>query len=368
MKVLLCHASLGWGHKRAAEAIEDVLHARGVETETHDLLEFLPRPMGRFYSDSYTFMITKSRWMWRLIHDATDFPKSEYRPSKTWWQKWQFKNWKKRVEEGNFTHVFSTHFATSALLSEWKAAYHWDTRVFTIITDYTAHRYWKHKGLDHYFAPTDEVAGQLLASGMNPESITVSGIPISSAFSNILPKEEARAMWPTDPGTALVLVLCSGLDFKKTELLIKDTLQVQQPVHYLVSAGKHSPNEEFVKNLCDGDTRYTIFGFSSQIAQMMMAADLIVTKPGGLVVSESLATGLPQVLFYPIPGQEEANAEFLVQREAALCVKVRKGSFREAIESLLKDRSRLKAMAASAASLGKPLAARTIVDTALRLR
>src|SRR4029078_6694680 len=100
----------------------------------------------------------------------------------------------------------------------------------------------KHKGLDHYFAPTDEVASQLLGAGMNPPSITGAALPISSAFENILPKEQARASWPTNPGTALVLVLCSGLDFKKTEILIKDTLQVQQPVHFLVSAGKFSPN------------------------------------------------------------------------------------------------------------------------------
>lgn len=368
MKVLLCHASLGWGHKHAALAIEDVLKARAIETETHDLLDFLPKPMGSFYSNSYTFMITRSRWMWRLVHDWSDFPKSPYTPSKSWWQKWQFESWRQAVEQGGYSHIFSTHFTTSALLAEWKAAYGWNTRIFTVVTDYAAHRYWKHGGLDHYFVSSDEVAGQLLTAAIAPERITVSGIPIGSAFAKPIPQEEARAARPCGSDCTLILVLCSGLNFRKTGILIKDILRIQGKVHFLVSAGKHSPNEEFVNKLCKGDSRFTIFGFSSQIANMMMTSDLIVTKPGGLVVSESLAAGLPQILFHPIPGQEEANAEFLIRRGAAVCVKVRQGAFQKAIEKLLDDRARLATMADIAKSLGKPLSACTIVDTALAFR
>lgn len=365
MKVLLCHASLGWGHKRAAQALEEVLRSRGIEPETHDLLDYLPKPMGPFYSHSYTFMITRSRWLWRLVHDWTDYPDAPYCPTRSWWQKWQFGRWKETLERNRYTHIFSTHFTTSALAAEWKKKDNWDTRVFSVVTDYTAHRYWKHEGMDQYFVPTDELAGQLFAAGMPPDRITVSGIPIGAAFARPLPREEARKVWSCGPAQALILVLCSGLNFRKTRILINDILKVPGDIRFLVSAGKHSPNEEFVKDLCKNDPRFTIFGFSSQIAQMMMAADMILTKPGGLVVSESLAAGLPQVLFSPIPGQEEANADFLVRSKAAVCIETRAGFFQRTVQDLLSDRARLASMADAARRLGKPLAASTIINTAL---
>ena len=97
-----------------------------------------------------------------------------------------------------------------------------------------------------------------------------------------------------------------------------------------------------------------------------MASDVILSKPGGLVVSESLAAGLPMVLFSPIPGQEEANADFLVRNHAAVCVETKTGFFESAVRDLLSDRSKLVAMANSAQRLGKPHAAATIIDTAMK--
>ncbi|HET6266151.1 MAG TPA: glycosyltransferase [Acidobacteriota bacterium] len=365
MKVLLCHASLGWGHKRAAQAVEEVLKERKIPSVTHDLLDFLIKPMGPFYSHSYTFMITRSRWMWRLIHDRTDRADRTYNPATANWQRWQFRPWLRELQKEKFTHIFSTHFTTSALLAQWKKKYGWTTRISSIITDYSAHRYWKRPGLDHYFAPTEEVTEQLLSGGISAGTIVASGIPIGSAFLNPVSREDVRREWACPLDASLILVLCSGLNFRKTRVLIEDLLKVKGEVHFLVSAGKHSPNEEFVNAMVQGDPRFTVFGFSSRIAEMMKSSDLIVTKPGGLVVSESLAAGLPQILMSPIPGQEEANAALLVKRGAAVSTATKQGAFLQSIEHLLADRARLASMAAVAKSMGKPDAARTVVDIGL---
>ena len=98
---------------------------------------------------------------------------------------------------------------------------------------------------------------------------------------------------------------------------------------------------------------------------MMSAADLIVTKPGGLIVSESLAMGLPQILLEPIPGQEEANAKFAVEEGAAICVDHKSGIYKETLFRIISDSAKLEEMSAAASKAGRPQAAASVVETIL---
>lgn len=363
MRVLLLHASFGWGHKRAALALQEVLTERGIETECVDLLDFIPRPLSVFYSSSYSYMVTRGPWLWRLVYNWNDRPQSPYTPAGSVWQKWQFERLLDYLKKQQFSHIICTHFTASALMLDWRETYGWKGKIYSVVTDYTSHRCWKRSGLNHYFVATDEVAGQLINSGIPAKDVTVSGIPISPSFITRNSREECRTNWCKPTDERLVLVLSSGLNRAKTRWLIQDLRQLAGNYRFLVSAGKHAPREQLVQEYCEGDSRFTIFGFSTQIAEMMKAADVLVSKPGGLTVSEALAVGLPQVLFSPIPGQEEANADFLVRQGTALRINTKKGAFKEVLENLLLQNGRLSAMAQTAKKLGKPDAARTIIDS-----
>ena len=105
-------------------------------------------------------------------------------------------------------------------------------------------------------------------------------------------------------------------------------------------------------------------GFTDRVADLMRAADLIVTKPGGLSTSECLALGLPMILSAPIPGQEERNADYLLEEGAALkaidvlALRLRAGA-------LLGDPPRLARMAERARAIGRPYAVRGVLDQVL---
>lgn len=344
-------------------ALQEVLAERAIETETQDLLDFLPRPLSIFYSSSYSYMVTRGPWLWRLFYKCTDRPNHPYAPAGSFWQKWQFERLRDYVTRQQFSHIICTHFTASALMVDWRDIYGWNRNIYSVVTDYTAHRSWKRAGLNHYFVAADEVADQLISSGIPAEKITVSGIPISPSFVSKTSRDESRKNWCKAKDERLVLVLSSGLNRGKTKCLVQDLRQLSGNYRFLVSAGKHAPREQLVQAYCEGDPRFTVFGFSPQIADMMKAADLLVSKPGGLTVSEALAVGLPEVLFSPIPGQEEANADFLVRQGAALCIKAKKGAFKEVLENLLVQNGRLSEMSQAAKKLGKPEAAQTIIDS-----
>lgn len=338
---------------------------KGIAVETRDLLEFLPAPMSKFYSSAYEFMITSGRSLWRLTHDLVNAPKSPYRPAKALTQKWQFTELKEFLQHNPFTHLISTHFTPSALLTDWRAMDELQCKIFSVITDHEAHRCWKRTGLDHYFVASDRVASEMQQIGVPQKDITVSGIPISKAFRTPIPREEARKALNLAPNGHIALVLCSAVTVKKSVQMLEEFATFDNHVRYLVVAGSDSAKENQLKNRFAKDERFAIFGFTKRIAEMMKASDVIITKPGGLIVSEALAVGLPQILLEPIPGQEEANARFAVEKGAALCVTHKRGIYKETLARILGDPATLQQMSEAARRAGKPGAATGVTETIL---
>ncbi|HEY4491062.1 MAG TPA: glycosyltransferase, partial [Acidobacteriota bacterium] len=162
-------------------------------------------------------------------------------------------------------------------------------------------------------------------------------------------------------GDTVLLVLCSGLNLQKTLTVLRQLAELSGPLRFLVSTGSDPLKEQKIRASFQNDSRYNIFGFSPKIAQMMRAADLVVTKPGGLIVSEALAMGAALVLFPPIPGQEQANADYAAREGAAVGLRDESDAG-TALARLLSAPSDVQSMRKAAARIGKPNAAGTIVD------
>ena len=365
MKVLIIHASFGSGHKRAAQAVFEEFKQKNISVEMRDLLEFLPAPMSRFYSFAYEFMITSGRGLWRLTYNLVNAPKGPYRPARAVTQKWQFTKLKTFLKNSDFTHVIATHFTPAALLTDWRSMKELSCGIFSIITDHEAHRCWRRTGLDHYFVSSSHVSAEMQQIGVPEKDITISGIPISRAFSTTLSREETRKSWNLPDQAQVILVLCSALTLKKSIQMLEDFAAVNGDLRYLVVAGADATREKGLKEKFAQDARFTVFGFTSRISEMMRASDLIVTKPGGLIVSESLAMGLPQILLEPIPGQEEANARFAVETGAAICVNHRPRIYKDTLVQIFSDSRKLEQMSEAARRAGKPYAASEVVETIL---
>ncbi len=219
----------------------------------------------------------------------------------------------------------------------------------------------------------EEAAQYLAHVGVPREKTCVTGIPIDPLFAVPLLRAEARENLGLDPEATVILISAGGYGLGPVEQLVKELLQLQRPWQILAIAGKAEKTrkrlEELARSastLSSGAPRLCAVGFTTEMDKYMAAADLMVGKAGGLTTSESLARALPMALIEPIPGQEERNADHLLEAGAAIrCNNLPAAAWK--IATLLDDPARLNRMREAARKLAKPAAAAAIAEDALRL-
>jgi processive 1,2-diacylglycerol beta-glucosyltransferase len=217
--------------------------------------------------------------------------------------------------------------------------------------------------VDLYCVAAEETKARLVARGASPENIIATGIPISSRFSANPDPSVARKMLGVRDDLPIILVLSGGFGMGPVAEILAELDKVGEQFQTIVVTGR---NEELRRELAAADRKHPthILGFASNMHELMAIADLIITKPGGLTSSEALAMGKPLFILNPIPGQEAANSDFLLERGAAVKInRVEDLPYR--IAQLL-GKPRLGEMEAAARALGRPAAAKTICDEVIR--
>jgi processive 1,2-diacylglycerol beta-glucosyltransferase len=235
--------------------------------------------------------------------------------------------------------------------------------VVSIVTDFEAHALWMDPCVDLYCVAAEETRARLIARGVAAQQVLASGIPISLKFSTAPDSSAVRKTLGVRDDLPLLLVLSGGFGMGPVAKIVAAVDQVKQPFQAVVVTGK---NEKLRRELATLDRRHpvTVLGYASNMHELMAAADLIVTKPGGLTSSEVLAMGKPIFIVNPIPGQEAANSDFLLERGAAAKAnRVEDLPYR--IEQLL-GAKKLGEMAGAAKALGRPDAARVICQEVAR--
>ena len=237
--------------------------------------------------------------------------------------------------------------------------------ISVVLTDYDAHYFWINPGLDRYFVGSDEVRHLLGCRGIPGDRVRVSGIPIHPVFTRSLGREAAARAVGADPRRQTVLVMSGGFGVGHVEETLQRLLAAAPQAQFLVIAGKNESLQRKREAVAGGAAgRVRVFGFVANIQDHMEASDLAVTKAGGLTVTECLARGLPMAVFNPIPGQEEMNADWLVEYGAAVKVK-HPDLLGFQLDRLLGDGARLEAMKRAARRLARPDAAFAILKDVL---
>jgi processive 1,2-diacylglycerol beta-glucosyltransferase len=231
-----------------------------------------------------------------------------------------------------------------------------------IVTDFEAHAFWLEPSANFYCVAAEETKGSLVARGVDPSCVAVTGIPISSKFSAKLNQQETRRKYGLRDDLPVLLVLSGGFGMGPVEEILAELDQVDQNFHTVVVAGR---NDELRQKLCVQDRTHPtqVLGFTRNMHELMTVADLIVTKPGGLTTSEALAMGKPILVLNPIPGQESANSDFLLEHGAAVKVN-RIQDLRFRLQQLLGTK-KLQEMSRCAKVLGKPFAAHDICEAVM---
>jgi processive 1,2-diacylglycerol beta-glucosyltransferase len=254
--------------------------------------------------------------------------------------------------------VFCTHYLPVEILG--KAREKWEGAhplAVCVVTDFEAHALWMGEAVDFYCVAAEETKARLVARGATEENVIATGIPIAAKFSNPVDAGAVRKRYGLRDDLTTLLVLGGGFGMGPVAEILEELNKVSHPFQTLVVAGR---NEELRRELAVLDHKHPthVLGFVTNMHELMAVADLIISKPGGLTSSESLAMGKPLFILNPIPGQEAANSDFLLERGAAAKVnRVEDLPYR--VEQLLGSK-KLGEMAKAAKKLGRPHAAETI--------
>jgi len=227
----------------------------------------------------------------------------------------------------------------------------------SVVTDFEAHALWMDSCVDMYCVAAEETKARLVARGAAAESVIATGIPISAKFSSKVEPKVVRGTLGLRDDQPVLLVLSGGFGMGPVAEILAELDKVARPFQTVVVTGR---NEELRRDLAAQDHKHPthVLGYASNMHELMTVSDLVITKPGGLTSSEALALGKPLFILNPIPGQEAANSDFLLERGAAAKVnRVEDLPYR--IERLIGSK-KLVEMSKAARSLGRPAAARDI--------
>jgi processive 1,2-diacylglycerol beta-glucosyltransferase len=368
-KILLLSVSAGAGHMRAAEAIRSFANAmpdRVIATHL-DVMDFVPATFRKIYTDFYITLVNKHPITWGYLYNATNEAEQD-----SYMQRLRRKVERlntrallKEISESKPDAIICTHFLPAEILSNAIRKSRLHCPVWVQVTDFDLHRMWVQEHMAGYFAANDEVAFRMRAQGIAADRIHTTGIPIMPMFGQPLDRATCAAEFGLDPSRKTILAMGGGAGLGSLDTLATRLLALSDEFQLIVLAGKNAVALSALQLLAKSyPQRLFPQGFTDKVERLMACADLVITKPGGLTSSECLAVGLPMIVNSPIPGQEERNADFLLEQGVALkAFDIVTLEYR--VVHLLAHPGKLVAMRENARALGRPNAARHVIDTVL---
>ncbi len=368
--ILLLSVSAGAGHVRAAEALRKTTDENfpAFKAIHLDVMDFVPQLFRAVYADSYIKLVERSPALWGFLYTQTDKEEKEdslMRKIRYAVQKLNTRKLFDKIRELKPDTIICTHFLPAELLSKMIAQKKFHAPVWVAVTDFDIHSLWIQPHMSGYFAASPEVAWRMKDKGINPDKIHITGIPIMPVFGQKHSRSECAKKLGILPDKPTILLMSGGLGVGGTHLIAERLLNISSDFQILALAGKNKGLLEELKKLeraFPGKLKPT--GFTTTIEINMAASDLAISKPGGLTTSECLAMGLPMIVISPIPGQEERNADHLLENGAAL--KAHNAAVLEfKLIELLKNPAKLCEMRKAATCIGRPDAAMDILKIAL---
>ncbi len=368
-RVLIIYTTAGTGHKKAAFAIKKALDeiAGDVDVDIIDSLDYTNSFFRWSYPRIYIFLINRIPLIWGLAYYLLD---NRIFYSLVSWLR-HLTNWinsrplARYLREQNYDVVISTHFLPPDVISmEGKRKI--KSSLITVITDYRLHSFWIAKGTDLYVVAHEKTKDDLIQRyGIHEEKIKILGIPIDPLFSKSKDKDMLIDDLGIERGLFTVLIGSGGFGVGPIIGLVKSFKGITIPVQLLVVCGKNEPLRMEVESL-QGYVGLPIkaYGYIDNMDELMELSDVIITKTGGMISSESLSKNLPLIAIAPIPGQETRNFNVLSQSGVALGAKDVKDA-PGIVTSLYKDKGLTKDLEERIKFVRKPDAAYSIARLVL---
>ncbi len=372
MKVLLLSVTAGYGHHATAKALEDQFRSRGVTVQTVDVYDYLNKLLHDTISTGYLLSSKYMPLLYRVIYTLAENKNTEaFYP--------QFNiihvvnalssiKFERVIQDYQPDAILCTHVFAAQLIDEMKKRGMVSALTFGIVTDYTIHPFWEDVSRLEYIVTASELITHLAVKrGIARERILPFGIPVNPKFNEPCTKEEARKELGLKQDRPVVLVMGGRIGYSNCRKVVEEIAETGLELQIVALAGKNRRQLKKLQELPDqiGSCRLYAYGFVDDVAQMMSAADCIITKPGGLTVTEAIAKNLPMLLIHPIPGQEERNVEFLLNNGIASLI-TKTFPLDEALYHMFTNPVRQETIRRTMAAIGHSDAAKRLVEFVIR--
>lgn len=306
MNILILTGKFGMGHYSAATALaeeleQDMEHA---QVCVEDLFARTLKGRCRLLYRYFSFVVQRGNWLYNLVYRRTEHLEKK---ASIPFQRGFLRTLDQLIRESGASVVISTLPICSQLVSEYKQETGSEIRLITCITDVTTHSEWLYPYTDLYLAPAPAIRDSLLEKGVPSERIAVSGIPVRGQFR----RREERC--PSEKKRVLIMGGGFGLLPKSQEFYA--ALNVMDGLEVTVITGK---NKALYEKLQGNYPNLNILGYVNDVCRYMKQADLIVSKPGGVTLFESIYAQAPLLMFPPFLEQEMRNGDFVLRNRLGL--------------------------------------------------
>lgn len=372
-KILIIYASAGDGHKKAAEAVYNAildLNKEGdIKAVPIDSLNYTSRFFKYSYKVGYMIMIKYLSSIWGFFYHILDnrFFFTLNRPLRRFTNALNTKKLVQFLVKEEFDIAISTHFLGTEVISHLKKKGLLSLPLINIITDFKPHLFWEADGVDKYLVAAEATKEALIERGISRDKIVVTGIPIRKRFNNPLEKDEARKVLKVDPDKFTIFVMGGGFGVGPIKETVLRLQELDFDCQVIVVCGHNRKLFRMFNSFKEKFKRPThAFGFVRNIDEIMAASDIMISKVGGITVSETLSKGLPVLSINPIPGQEGRNAAFLLDNGIGFKLKSI-DEINETIKTLFRSSQKREELRSKIERLNKPHAAQDAVKLAIEM-
>lgn len=332
MRILLLSCNTGEGHNSTARAIMEVLESRGIQCELRDVLACLSPRFSKFicnwHSRLYKYAPRLTDVGYRAFERSAD--PEDTTPVYELLSLGAGKVWQ-MLMMGSYDAVVCVHVFSGMLMTEVRKVWGVEIPCFFVATDYTCSPTVEQCDMDGYFIPDAALSGEFVRAGLSSLRLIPSGIPVRQSFYSRQEKTKARLSLGLPEKGLVALLMCGSMGCGPIRAMARElTERLPQDSTVVAICGN---NERLFESLCEiADPRLRVLGYTRNVSDYMDAADMIVTKPGGLSSTEAATKHLPMVLINAVGGCEGKNFDFFLQRGYA----VGSSDAKEVVEQALK--------------------------------
>lgn len=362
--VLLAYISEVSGHRCAANAIEKALKitSLGVNILGVNLFNYTNPYSEKAINCLYATVIKRMPQIWEYLYDNPRFVKgTRHIRNMIHWV--NSRKIKRLFDEFRPDVIAATQAFPCGMLADFKKIYRYEIPLIGVVTDFFPHSYWAYQNVDYYTVANKESKTRLTELGIEVKKIKLFGIPIDPKFCYTGDKAKIAEKLGIDLSVPVILVMGGGQGLGPIKTIVKSLDGLDINLQLIIVTGTNIKLCNELKNT-PFNKKHLIFGYCGNIEELMDVASIIVTKPGGLTTSESLAKGVIPIIVNPIPGQEENNTRFLLKNKAAF----RADSARDIANiarDLLSDKKMFLAVQQNIEALAKPRSALDIAELIL---